>query len=44
MRWRGAGDPELARDFYKHMAIAVTQKLAIVSSASAEIPEALRLI
>ena len=35
-------DPELARDFYKYMAISVTQRLALVSSASAEIPEAPR--
>lgn len=28
----------LARDFYKHMAIAVTQRLTTVSAASAEIP------
>ena len=32
----------LARDFYKHMAISVTQRLSIVSAASAEIPEAPR--
>lgn len=36
------GNPRLARDFYKHMAIAVTQRLSIVSAASAEIPEAPR--
>lgn len=35
-------DHDLARDFYKHMAIAVTQRLSLVSSASAEIPEAPR--
>jgi len=35
-------NPELARDFYKHMAIAVTQRLSLVSNASAEIPEAPR--
>ena len=34
--------PELARDFYKHMAITVTQRLSVVSAASAEIPEAPR--
>ena len=39
---RLAAEPTLARDFYKHMAIAVTQRLSIVSAASAEIPEAPR--
>ena len=33
---------DLAKDFYKHMAISVTQRLSIVSAASAEIPEAPR--
>jgi len=39
---RLAANPDLARDFYKHMAISVTQRLSIVSAASAEIPEAPR--
>ena len=33
---------DTARNFYKHMAISVTQRLSIVSAASAEIPEAPR--
>jgi len=37
-----ASNPDLARDFYKHLAISVTQRLSIVSAASAEIPEAPR--
>ena len=37
-----AENTDLARDFYKHMAISVTQRLSIVSAASAEIPEAPR--
>ena len=37
-----AENSSLARDFYKHMAISATQKLSIVSAASAEIPEAPR--
>lgn len=37
-----SANPQMAASFYKHMAIAVTQRLGMVSAASAEIPEAPR--